>query len=89
MCGVAAGEPHPFDAGRKARLHLGHIVDKSQGGSDDVANLRALCSVCNEGAANVTADRPTLTKLLTRVRRATNEDQRAVLAWLARKFPDE
>jgi hypothetical protein len=29
MCGAAAGEPHPYDAGRKTRLHIGHIIDKS------------------------------------------------------------
>ena len=29
MCGATAGEPHPYDCGRKTRLHIGHIVDKS------------------------------------------------------------
>lgn len=61
MCGIAAGEPHPFD-GRKTRLHIGHIIDKSQGGTDDYSNLRAICSVCNEGAANITLVRPTATR---------------------------
>jgi HNH endonuclease len=87
MCGAVAGEPHPFEHERKTRLHIGHIVDKTQGGSDDPSNLRALCSVCNEGAANMTADRPSLIKLLTQVRRATQEDQLGVLSWLIRKFP--
>src|SRR5690606_22318552 len=41
MCGAVAGEPHPYEPHRKTRLHIGHIVDKSQGGSDDPANLRA------------------------------------------------
>ncbi len=59
MCGAVAGEPHPYDHGRKTRLHIGHIVDKSLGGTDELSNLRAICSVCNEGAANITADRPT------------------------------
>lgn len=27
MCGAAAGEPHPYDTGRKTRLHIGHIID--------------------------------------------------------------
>jgi 5-methylcytosine-specific restriction endonuclease McrA len=87
MCGAVAAEPHPFELDRKTRLHIGHIVDKTQGGSDDPSNLRALCSVCNEGAANITADRPSLIKLLTQVRRATNEDQIGLLNWLIRKFP--
>lgn len=37
MCGAAAGELHPADPARKTRLHIGHIVDKSMGGSDDPA----------------------------------------------------
>lgn len=47
MCGAVAGEPHPYDPTRKTRLHIGHIIDKSMGGTDDPANLRAICSVCN------------------------------------------
>lgn len=38
MCGAAAGEPHPYDAGRKTRLHIGHIIDKTMGGSDEPNN---------------------------------------------------
>lgn len=49
MCGAVAGEPHPYDPTRKTRLHIGHIIDKSKGGSDEPSNLRAICSVCNEG----------------------------------------
>ena len=86
MCGAVAGEPHPFDPGRKTRLHIGHIIDKSLGGSDEPANLRAICSVCNEGATNITLPRPDLQKLLVQVRRATATDQRAVLDWLRNKF---
>jgi hypothetical protein len=89
MCGAVAGEPHPFDPTRKTRLQIGHIVDKSMGGGDDPTNLRALCSVCNEGARNLTLDRPSLQKLLIQVRRATGADQVEVLRWLARKFPKQ
>jgi hypothetical protein len=89
MCGAVAGEPHPSDPTRKTRLHIGHIVDKSMGGSDDPSNLRAICSVCNEGARNLTLDRPSLQKLLIQVRRATGADQLEVLRWLVRKFPKQ
>lgn len=89
MCGAVAGEPHPYDPTRKTRLHIGHIVDKSMGGTDDPANLRALCSVCNEGAANLTLDRPSYEKLLIQVRRATGADQLKVLEWLVKKFPQQ
>jgi len=86
MCGAVAGEPHPYEPNRKTRLHLGHIVDKSQGGEDIASNLRALCSVCNEGASNLTLDRPSLSKLLIQVRRARRDDQLEVLDWLKKKF---
>lgn len=87
MCGAVAGEPHPYDPSRKTRLHIGHIIDKSMGGTDDPGNLRAICSVCNEGASNLTLDRPSYDKLLIQIRRATGADQLKVLEWLIKKFP--
>lgn len=89
MCGAAAGEIHPYDPTRKTRLHIGHIVDKSQGGTDDPGNLRAICSVCNEGASNLTLERPSSQKLLAQIRRATGADQVEILKWLIRKFPKQ
>lgn len=89
MCGAVAGEPHPYDPNRKTRLHIGHIIDKSMGGTDDAANLRAVCSVCNEGASNLTLDRPSYEKLLIQVRRATGADQLKVMEWLVKKFPKQ
>lgn len=89
MCGAVAGELHPYDPSRKTRLHIGHIVDKSQGGTDDASNLRALCSVCNEGASNLTLERPSVQKLLIQVRRAKGGDQLELLQWLIQKFPNQ
>jgi len=89
MCGAVAGEPHPYDSSKKTRLHIGHIIDKSMGGTDDPSNLRAICSVCNEGASNITLTRPDLHKLLIQVRRATNGDQLELLKWLIKKFPKQ
>lgn len=89
MCGAAAGEPHPYDNGRKTRLHIGHIIDKSMGGTDDASNLRAICSVCNEGASNLTLNRPDAIKLVAQVRRAPSKDQLDVLKWLVTKFPKQ
>ncbi len=88
MCGIAAGDIHPFD-GRKTRLHIGHIIDKSMGGTDDPSNLRAICSVCNEGAANITLERPASAKLLAQIRRAPGSEQIKVLEWLVNKFPKQ
>lgn len=87
MCGAVAGEPHPEDTSRRTRLHIGHIIDKSVGGSDEPSNLRAICSICNEGASNVTLQRPMADKLLIQIRRAPSDAQLEVLKWLISKFP--
>jgi 5-methylcytosine-specific restriction endonuclease McrA len=89
MCGAVSGEPHLYDSTRTTRLHIGHIIDKSMGGTDDPSNLRAICSVCNEGASNITLTRPDLQKLFIQVRRATPGDQLEVLKWLIQKFPQQ
>jgi 5-methylcytosine-specific restriction endonuclease McrA len=86
MCGAAAGEPHPSFPESRTRLHLGHILDREHGGSDEAENLRALCSFCNEGAADVTLERPSYTRLASQVRRATREDQIKLLEWLRSKY---
>ena len=85
MCGLTPGEIDP-GTGRKVRLHLGHIGDKSLGGKDELSNLRALCSTCNQGAKNITGEKPTTVWLLSQIRRAGQDEQRAVFDWLSRKF---
>jgi len=89
MCGATAGEPHPYDQDRKTRLHIGHIIDKSMGGTDEPSNLRAVCSVCNEGASNLTLNRPQAIKLLAQIRRAPTTDQLDILKWIIQKFPKQ
>ncbi len=89
MCGAVAGEFHPYETSRKTRLHIGHIVDKSQGGIDDPSNLRAICSLCNEGASNLTLERPSSLKLMAQVRRAKGRDQIELLKWLIQKYPQQ
>ena len=88
MCGVAAGEIHPFD-GRPTRMQLGHVIDKSKGGSDEADNLRLLCSVCNEGASNLTLVRPDALSLLIQTRRAPSKVQLEVMHWLLKKYPKQ
>lgn len=86
MCGATAGDPDPFNPNRTIRLTLGHIIDKSKGGNDSPANLRAVCSNCNEGLQNAAPIKPDRLQLLVQIRRATIEDQRAVLDWLLAKY---
>ncbi|MBC6438990.1 MAG: HNH endonuclease [Rhodospirillales bacterium] len=87
MCGIGAGDL--TEDGRKARLHVGHIKDRSHGGRDELSNLRALCSDCNQGAKNLVQEPPSWTWLLGQLRRATQDDQRAALDWLKRKFGED
>lgn len=86
MCGVAAGDPDPFNPNRTIRLTLGHVIDKSKGGEDIPSNLRAVCSNCNEGLQNAAPIKPDRLQLLAQLRRATIDDQKEVLSWLLAKF---
>jgi 5-methylcytosine-specific restriction endonuclease McrA len=85
MCGISADDIDPY-TGRKARLYIGRIKDKSQGGKDELLNLRTLCSTCNQGAKNITTEKPTTIWLLSQIRRAGQDEQLAVLNWLRKKF---
>jgi len=86
MCGAAAGDPDPLGGNRTVRLTMGHIVDKSKGGDDTPNNLRAICTNCNQGLQNTSPPKPDRLHLLVQIRRATIQDQKAVLNWLLRKF---
>lgn len=87
MCGVAAGDTDA--SGRRVVLHVGHIKPKSEGGADEMSNLRTLCSVCNQGSKNIVTVPPGRRWLLSQVRRANDTDQRKVLAWLQGKFGEK
>ena len=86
MCGAGAGDVDELNPTRTVRIHVGHIQDKSHGGTDALTNLRALCSNCNQGAKNLVQEPPTWSWLLGRIRTAREDDQRRVLDWLKRKF---
>ena len=65
---------------------MGHIVDKSKGGKDTLESLRAVCTNRNEGLQNAALPKPDRIHLLAQIRRATGDDQEAVLSWLFGKF---
>ena len=83
---VRNGDPDPFYSSRTVRLTIGHFKDKSKGGDDSPNNLRAICDCCNEGLQNTSPMKPDRIHLLSQVRRATLDDQQALLDWLLRKF---
>lgn len=85
-CGASASDSDPFHPGRKIRLTIGHIMDKSKGGSDEPNNLKAICSNCNEGLQNTALPKPDQIHLLSQIRRAAVDDQLLVLDWLEEKF---
>jgi hypothetical protein len=85
-CGLSAGDQDPFNPARKVQLTMGHIIDKSRGGSDTPENLRAICTNCNEGLQNTAPAKPQRIQLLSLVRRATVDDQLHLLGWLEKKF---
>ncbi len=86
MCGLAAGDTDPFHPGLTVRLTMGHIIDKSKGGSDAPENLRAVCTNCNQGLQNTAPPKPDRIELLRQVRRATVDDQLHLLEWLEKKY---
>lgn len=86
VCGVAAGDPDPMGGSRTVRLTIGHIKEKSKGGDDSFVNLRAECGPCNEGLHNAGQMKPDRLQLMTQLRRAAIDDQRALLEWLLKKF---
>ncbi len=86
MCGLAAGDTDPYNSSRTVRLTMGHIIDKSKGGDDSAQNLRAICTNCNEGLQNSALPKPDQIHLLAQIRRATINDQQAVLQWLLKKY---
>lgn len=85
-CGAGPGDPDPFNPDRKVRLHIDHIIPKSQGGSDDKDNLIVLCSACNQGKSNRATPSETALNIIARIRKLSKADQKQIYEILKRKF---
>lgn len=86
LCGAGAGDPDPFNPSRKVRLHIDHIIPVSQGGTEDKDNLRALCSSCNQGRANIRTPTEDALNIIARIRRTPRSVQREIFKALKRTF---
>ena len=72
--------------GTTIRLTVDFIVAPDCGGGITVNNMRVICSCCSEGLLGVYLPKPDRVHLLGQIRRATIDDQQAVLNWLLTKF---
>jgi hypothetical protein len=85
-CGIGAGEVDTA-TGIRARLQI-DALELSANGNTAAPELQVICSICQQGAKHITTPRPTTIWLLSQVRRAGQEEQRAVLKWLRQKFKE-
>jgi hypothetical protein len=84
MCGVIPGDIDDV-TGRKVEFHIEHIEDKNFGGTDELSNVRVLCSTCYQGAKDIKREKPSSIWLLSQIRQAGLDEQRTVLAALLQK----
>ena len=78
LCGAGAGDQDEYNPSRKIRLHIDHVVPKSQGGNDSKDNLRVLCSTCNHARSNIQTPSESAVNLITRIRKVRRSVQREV-----------
>lgn len=88
MCGLAAGDYYPERPDTRVQLQIGHVIDKQHGGKEELGNLKAYCSECNQGARDLVQEPPSHTWLLSQIRRAKVDDQKAILEWLRKKHKE-
>lgn len=85
MCGLTEDDVDPYDH-TPIRLEVSIISPPSCGGRLSPKNLRVICSCCSEGLQDTAPPKPDRVHLLSQIRRATIDDQQAVLDWLLNKF---
>ena len=88
-CQICGAGPGDVVTGKLVQLVVDHIDPKLAGGSEELTNLRVLCDVCNSGIQENNPMSLSTRQVLSAVRRASREDQLAVLRWLKQKFEPE
>jgi len=79
MCGAIAGD---FWQTEPKRIALLRLCPRH----DDITQSWTLCDECDEGLQNTALPKPDRIHLLAQIRRATINDQEAVLDWLLQNF---
>jgi 5-methylcytosine-specific restriction endonuclease McrA len=87
MCGICVDDIDEY-TGQPAAFRVLSVANNGMSFRSKFPNLRTLCSTCNQGAKNITTEKPSEVWLLSQVRRAGMQEQRAVYDWLHRKFGD-
>jgi hypothetical protein len=85
MCGATPDDVDPFDRAF-VRHTVGFFIAPEAGGEISMKNLRVICTSCFEGLQKIALPKPDRIHLLSQIRRATIDDQQAVLDWLLTKF---
>jgi hypothetical protein len=85
MCGLCPGDIDEFTE-RVAEFYADWVPDNGLSFRSRFSEVRYLCSTCNQGAKNITPEKPTTIWLLSQVRRAGLHEQKAVFEWLSNKF---
>ena len=86
VCGVGDGEPYPEDPNRLAVMTVGHLISQNFGGSNDLANLRAECALCNEQMRSEGGKPETYEEVWSVVRKLTTPQVKRLDGWLAQGY---
>jgi hypothetical protein len=90
-CGAVDGDSWETEPGRPIKLSIEIVATDTFDKHLEPYQLRAICNECKEGLEglhNVSLPKADRIGLLSQVRRATIDDQRAVLEWLQQKFAE-
>jgi hypothetical protein len=87
MCGIAPGDLDECK-GAPARFYIELSASDSVGIREAGDVVHPLCSTCHEGVKELKRQKPTTIWLLSQIRRAGVDEQRAVLKWLRTKFKE-
>jgi len=85
MCGTSPGDIDDL-TGLRAKFRISLSAERNTAGKGELSKFQTLCSTCEEGVRDLRPSKPPAIWLLSQIRRAGQEEQRAVLDWLLKKF---